>query len=83
MSAVFARRLHVALGFWVCGMVLIWAVTAIYFGFPDLFDSLFDLLDADPGDDVRLGDQALWPLVTIALLAPQRRAPDPDQNRPL
>jgi rod shape-determining protein MreD len=25
----------------------------------------------------------LWPLVTVALLAPQRRAPDPDQNRPL
>jgi rod shape-determining protein MreD len=25
----------------------------------------------------------LWPLVTLVLLAPQRRAPDPDQNRPL
>lgn len=25
----------------------------------------------------------LWPLVTLALLAPQRRPPDPDQNRPL
>ena len=25
----------------------------------------------------------LWPLVTVMLLAPQRRAPDPDQNRPL
>jgi rod shape-determining protein MreD len=25
----------------------------------------------------------LWPLATILLLAPQRRAPDPDQNRPL
>jgi rod shape-determining protein MreD len=25
----------------------------------------------------------LWPLATIALLAPQRRAPDPDANRPL
>jgi rod shape-determining protein MreD len=24
-----------------------------------------------------------WPLVTMLLLAPQRRAPDPDQNRPL
>ena len=30
-----------------------------------------------------LFEAALWPLVTIALLAPQRRAPDPDQNRPL
>jgi len=25
----------------------------------------------------------LWPVVSILLLAPQRRAPDPDQNRPL
>ena len=25
----------------------------------------------------------LWPVVTVVLLAPQRRAPDPDQNRPL
>ena len=25
----------------------------------------------------------LWPLVSIILLAPQRRAPDPDENRPL
>ncbi len=28
-------------------------------------------------------EAALWPLVTVLLLAPQRRAPDPDQNRPL
>ena len=25
----------------------------------------------------------LWPLATLLLLAPQRRPPDPDQNRPL
>ena len=25
----------------------------------------------------------LWPVVTVLLLAPQRRAPDPDDNRPL
>lgn len=28
-------------------------------------------------------EAALWPVVTLLLLAPQRRAPDPDQNRPL
>ncbi len=28
-------------------------------------------------------EAVLWPLVTLLLLAPQRRAPDPDQNRPL
>jgi rod shape-determining protein MreD len=26
---------------------------------------------------------ALWPLATALLLAPQRRAHDPDENRPL
>jgi rod shape-determining protein MreD len=25
----------------------------------------------------------LWPLVSVLLLAPQRRAPNPDDNRPL
>jgi rod shape-determining protein MreD len=30
-----------------------------------------------------LFEALLWPLVTMLLLAPQRRAPDPDQNRPL
>ncbi|NBW55413.1 MAG: rod shape-determining protein MreD, partial [Betaproteobacteria bacterium] len=25
----------------------------------------------------------LWPVVSVLLLAPQRRAPDPDKHRPL
>jgi len=28
-------------------------------------------------------EAALWPLVSVALLLPQRRAPDPDADRPL
>ncbi len=28
-------------------------------------------------------EATLWPMVSILLLAPQRRAPDPDENRPL
>jgi rod shape-determining protein MreD len=28
-------------------------------------------------------ESLLWPVVTWLLLAPQRRAPDPDENRPL
>lgn len=39
-----------------------------------------------PGWQVLLApvfEASLWPLVTWMLLAPQRRAPDPDQNRPL
>ena len=30
-----------------------------------------------------LGEALLWPLAVWLLLAPQRRAPDPDENRPL
>jgi rod shape-determining protein MreD len=30
-----------------------------------------------------LFEALLWPLTVLLLLAPQRRAPDPDQNRPL
>ncbi len=28
-------------------------------------------------------ESALWPVASVLLLAPQRRAPDPDENRPL
>ncbi len=28
-------------------------------------------------------EAVLWPVVTVILLAPQRRPPDPDENRPL
>ena len=41
---------------------------------------------AFPGNQVLLApvlEAALWPFVSIILLAPQRRAPDPDENRPL
>lgn len=39
-----------------------------------------------PGWQIALApifEAMLWPVVTWFLLAPQRRAPDPDQNRPL
>jgi uncharacterized iron-regulated membrane protein len=65
MSSVFARRLHVAMGFWVSSLVLVWAVTAIYFAFPGLFDAGFDLLDRDPADDTRPGEQVLDGLIKL------------------
>jgi rod shape-determining protein MreD len=39
-----------------------------------------------PGWDIVLApvfEAMLWPVVSVMLLAPQRRAPDPDENRPL
>jgi rod shape-determining protein MreD len=41
---------------------------------------------AFPGPTVVLAplfESLLWPVVSVILLAPQRRAPDPDENRPL
>ena len=41
---------------------------------------------AYPGVTVLLApvlEAALWPVVSVLLLMPQRRAPDPDENRPL
>jgi rod shape-determining protein MreD len=42
--------------------------------------------DAFPGWAFLLApvfEAALWPAASVLLLAPQRRAPDPDENRPL
>jgi rod shape-determining protein MreD len=39
-----------------------------------------------PGFNILLAplvEAALWPVISVILLAPQRRAPDPDENRPL
>ena len=41
---------------------------------------------AYPGPSLLLApvlEAALWPVVSVLLLLPQRRAPDPDENRPL
>jgi rod shape-determining protein MreD len=42
--------------------------------------------DVFPGFGVLLApliEGLLWPVISVLLLAPQRRAPDPDENRPL
>lgn len=42
--------------------------------------------DSFPGFSLLLSpvfEALLWPVVSVVLLAPQRRAPDPDENRPL
>jgi rod shape-determining protein MreD len=41
---------------------------------------------AFPGFNILLApliEALLWPVISVILLAPQRRAPDPDENRPL
>ena len=53
-----------------------------------LLETLVRLVAGDglPGWSYLAGpllEAALWPVVSVLLLAPQRRAPDPDDNRPL
>jgi uncharacterized iron-regulated membrane protein len=64
-SARFARRLHNTLGFWMLGLILIWAVTAVYFSFPDPFEATIDYFDEDLTDDRRPGDWLVRLLVNI------------------
>ena len=64
-SARFARRLHNALGIWVLASILIWAVTAVYFSFPDPFEWTIDYFDNDLADDERPGDWLVRVLVNL------------------
>jgi uncharacterized iron-regulated membrane protein len=64
-SARFARRLHNTLGFWLLGLILIWAVTAVYFSFPDPFEATIDYFDTDLTDDQRPADWFVRLLVNI------------------
>lgn len=49
-SSRFARRLHNALGIWLLALILVWAVTAVYFSFPDPFERVVDYFDDDLTD---------------------------------
>ncbi len=49
-SARFARRLHNALGIWMLALIFIWAITAVYFSFPDPFERVIDYFDDDLTD---------------------------------
>jgi uncharacterized iron-regulated membrane protein len=52
-SSRFARRLHNAFGIWMLALILIWAITAVYFSFPDPFERMVDYFDQDPTDAER------------------------------
>ena len=64
-SARFARRLHSALGIWVLALLFIWAITAVYFSFPDPFERTIDYFDKDLTDDQRPGDWLVRGLVNL------------------
>ena len=64
-SARFARRLHNTFGIWLLALILVWAVTAVYFSFPDPFEWTMDYFDKDLTDDRRPGDWLVRTLVNL------------------
>ena len=61
----FSWHLHSALGFWSFAILFIWAVTGIYFAFPEPFEALIEFLDPTPGDFERPGDALLLALIRL------------------
>lgn len=64
-SLRFARRLHSFAGFWSFALLLLWALTAVYFAFPQTFEWLIDYFDPDLDDAHRPGEQLLYQTVSL------------------
>ena len=62
-GAAFLWRLHSAFGFWSLPLLLVWGVTAAYFGFPEPVESAIDYFDPDPSDFERPGEGVLLTLI--------------------
>jgi len=60
----FLWRLHSTLGFWSFPLLFVWGITAVYFAFPDPFETTIDRFAPDPLDFERPGERQL--LATIA-----------------
>ena len=61
----FSWRLHSSLGFWGFVLLFGWAITGIYFAFPEPFEWLIDALDPDPLDFERPGEGILLTLIQL------------------
>ena len=64
-SRRFARQLHNALGIWSLALLLVWAITAVYFAFPEPVERSIDFFDADPSDLERPGERAVLTLIQL------------------
>jgi uncharacterized iron-regulated membrane protein len=54
------RDLHGAMGFWLILFVVLWALTGIYFAFPEPFDSLSDVFVAAGVSSLAVDDAMAW-----------------------
>jgi len=64
-SRRFALQLHNALGVWSFAMLLVWTLTAVYFAFPEWWESATDLFDTDKTDTNRPGEGVLLFLIQL------------------
>ncbi|MGE3843788.1 MAG: PepSY-associated TM helix domain-containing protein [Vicinamibacterales bacterium] len=53
---LFNWELHGAIGLWCLSLLSLWAITGVYFGFPDFFSSIQESFDSTPDDFDRPGD---------------------------
>lgn len=58
-------QLHSAMGFWSSALLLVWALTAVYFAFPGPVEALIDATDPDPTDFDRPGEAPLKFLIAL------------------
>ena len=64
-SRRFAWQLHNALGVWSFVMLLMWSLTAVYFGFPEYWEMATDYFDTDKTDSDRPGEAVLLFLIKM------------------
>jgi uncharacterized iron-regulated membrane protein len=64
-SRRFAWQLHNALGIWSFALLFIWAITAVYFAFPDPVERSIDFFDDDLNDAERPGEAFLLLLIKL------------------
>jgi uncharacterized iron-regulated membrane protein len=58
-------QLHSALAFWSFGLLFIWALTALYFAFPNPVEALIDYFDPNLEDLERPGEPLLRQIVAL------------------
>jgi uncharacterized iron-regulated membrane protein len=64
-SRRFVLRLHNVLGVLAFALLFVWAVTAIYFAFPEPFERSIDFFDSDLNDLERPGEWVLLGLIQL------------------
>ena len=62
-GAAFLWRLHNTFGFWSFPLLLVWGLTAAYFGFPEPVEATIDYFDPDPTDFERPWEPILLNLI--------------------